>query len=60
MTAAEVEKKIKALRVVAVLTLDSVEAALPLADALLGGGIRAIELTLRTPQALDCIRIIAK
>jgi len=60
MTAAEVEKKIKALRVVAVLTLDSVEAALPLADALLEGGIEAIELTLRTPSALDCIRVIAK
>ncbi len=60
MTAAEAEKKIKALRLVAVLTLDSVEAALPLADALLEGGIEAIELTLRTPSALDCIRVIAK
>lgn len=60
MTAAEAEKKIKTLRVVAVLTLDSVESALPLADALLEGGIEAIELTLRTPEALDCIRKIAE
>ena len=60
MTAAEAEKKIKALRVVAVLTLDSIEAAVPLADALLEGGIEAIELTLRTPKALDCIRTITK
>lgn len=59
MTTAEVEQKIKALRVVAVLTLDSVEAALPLADALLEGGVKGIELTLRTPAALDCIRTIA-
>ncbi len=59
MTTSEVEQKIKALRVVAVLTLDSVEAALPLADALLEGGVKSIELTLRTPAALDCIRAIA-
>jgi len=59
MTPAEAEKKIKARRVVAVLTLDDVNAALPLADALLEGGIEAIELTLRTPAALDCIHAIA-
>jgi len=60
MKTVEVEKKIKALRVVAVLTLDSVDSALSLADALLAGGIQAIELTLRTPAALDGIRAIAR
>jgi 2-dehydro-3-deoxyphosphogluconate aldolase/(4S)-4-hydroxy-2-oxoglutarate aldolase len=59
MITSEVEQKIKALRVVAVLTLDSTDAALPLADALLEGGVKGIELTLRTPAAMDCIRIIA-
>ncbi len=58
MTKQEVQKKIKECRVVAVLTLDKADDALPLADALLVGGIRAIELTLRTPEAEEGIRRI--
>jgi 2-dehydro-3-deoxyphosphogluconate aldolase/(4S)-4-hydroxy-2-oxoglutarate aldolase len=59
MTKQEIIKRIKECRVVAVLTLDKAEDALPLADALLAGGIRAIELTLRTPEAEEGIRRIA-
>lgn len=59
MTKQDVERRIKECRVVAVLTLDSAEDALPLADALLAGGIRVIELTLRTPEAEEGIRRIA-
>ena len=44
--------------VVAVLMLDDVESAVPLAQALLAGGVDAIELTLRTPAALECVRRI--
>lgn len=46
--------------VIAVVTIEDADAAVPLARALLEGGIRAIEVTLRTPAALDAIRAIAK
>jgi 2-dehydro-3-deoxyphosphogluconate aldolase/(4S)-4-hydroxy-2-oxoglutarate aldolase len=45
--------------VIAVVTMDDENAAVPLARALLDGGIRAIEITLRTLAALDAIRAIA-
>lgn len=44
--------------VVAVLTIDEVSTAVPLAQALLSGGVDAIELTLRTPAALEALREI--
>lgn len=45
--------------VVAVLVIDSAADAVPLAKALHAGGIAAMELTLRTPAAMDSIRAIA-
>lgn len=45
--------------VVPVVVLDDVEAAAPVARALVDGGIRVIELTLRTPVALEAIERIA-
>jgi 2-dehydro-3-deoxyphosphogluconate aldolase/(4S)-4-hydroxy-2-oxoglutarate aldolase len=45
--------------VIAVVTIDDAKAAVPLARALREGGIHAIEITLRTPAALDAIRAIA-
>lgn len=45
--------------VVAVVVVERVEQAAPLARALVAGGIRAIEVTLRTPVALDAVRAIA-
>jgi 2-dehydro-3-deoxyphosphogluconate aldolase/(4S)-4-hydroxy-2-oxoglutarate aldolase len=50
-----ITKKIEAAALVAVLVVDDAEDALPLARALLRGGIGAIELTLRTPAALDAL-----
>jgi 2-dehydro-3-deoxyphosphogluconate aldolase/(4S)-4-hydroxy-2-oxoglutarate aldolase len=44
--------------VVAVLVIDDPEAAVSLARTLLEGGISAMELTLRTPAALDALRRI--
>jgi 2-dehydro-3-deoxyphosphogluconate aldolase/(4S)-4-hydroxy-2-oxoglutarate aldolase len=41
-----------------VVVLDEVATAVPLARALVAGGLPAIELTLRTPAALDAIRAI--
>lgn len=45
--------------VVPVVVLEDREDAVPLARALVAGGIRIIEVTLRTPAALDAIRAIA-
>lgn len=45
--------------VMPVVVLDSLDHAVPVARALVAGGLPAIELTLRTPVALDAIRAIA-
>ncbi len=45
--------------VVPVLVIDDAETAVPLAQALVAGGLRALEITLRTPVALDAIRRVA-
>lgn len=44
--------------VIAVLMIDRAEDAVPLARALLAGGVNTIELTLRTFAALECLRRI--
>ncbi len=41
--------------VVPVVTIEKVAHAVPLANALLAGGINSIEITLRTPSAMECI-----
>lgn len=46
--------------VVPVIVLDRAEDALPLADALIAGGLPLAEITLRTPQALAAIAEIAR
>ena len=46
--------------VIPVIVLNDVAHAVPMARALLEGGIRMLEVTLRTPQALACIEAIAK
>jgi 2-dehydro-3-deoxyphosphogluconate aldolase/(4S)-4-hydroxy-2-oxoglutarate aldolase len=45
--------------VIPVIVIDDVEQAVPLARALVAGGVRVLEVTLRTPVALDAIRAIA-
>ena len=42
-----------------VIVIDDSDKAVPLAEALLEGGIRTIEITLRTPAALDSISAVA-
>ena len=44
--------------VMPVIALQRVADAVPLARALVEGGIRLLEVTLRTPVALDCVRAI--
>jgi len=48
----------KAARVVPVLTINRVEDAVPLARALVSGGVRVLEVTLRTPVAVDAAKAI--
>lgn len=45
--------------VVPVMVIQTLEDAVPLAQALVAGGIRVLEITLRTPVALEAIRLIA-
>lgn len=45
--------------VIPVIVIDRLEDAVPLARALVAGGIRVLELTLRTPVALKAIEAIA-
>ena len=56
----EIRKKLAASRVVATVTIENVENAKPLAEALLEGGIRSIEITLRTPAAIDAIQRVTQ
>ncbi len=46
--------------VIPVIVLNDVAHAVPMAQALVAGGIRMLEVTLRTPQALACIEAIAR
>ena len=46
--------------VIPVIVIRRVEDAVPLAEALLAGGVRVLEVTLRTPVALQAIQAIAR
>ncbi|MFK8077788.1 MAG: bifunctional 4-hydroxy-2-oxoglutarate aldolase/2-dehydro-3-deoxy-phosphogluconate aldolase [Granulosicoccus sp.] len=46
--------------VIPVLVIDDVAAAKPLAEALVKGGLRVLEITLRTPVALDAIKAMTE
>jgi 2-dehydro-3-deoxyphosphogluconate aldolase / (4S)-4-hydroxy-2-oxoglutarate aldolase len=46
--------------VIPVLVIDDVAHAQPVAEALVAGGLKVLEVTLRTPCALDVIREMAK
>ena len=46
--------------VIPVLTLSDLDHAVPLAQALVAGGLHVLEITLRTPVALGCIEAIRK
>lgn len=46
--------------VIPVIVLHDVARAVPMARALVAGGVRMLEVTLRTPQALACMEAIAR
>lgn len=54
----EIAARIQASGLIAVIILEDVESAVPLAQALLDGGIDVIELALRTPAALPAISLM--
>jgi 2-dehydro-3-deoxyphosphogluconate aldolase/(4S)-4-hydroxy-2-oxoglutarate aldolase len=59
-SAATLKKTLEEQRVVAVVTIERATDALPLADALCAGGVRVIEITLRSDAARAAIGSIAK
>jgi len=46
--------------VIPVIVINRLEDAVPMAQALVDGGVRVLEVTLRTPIALQCMEAIAK
>jgi 2-dehydro-3-deoxyphosphogluconate aldolase/(4S)-4-hydroxy-2-oxoglutarate aldolase len=56
----QVESTLRLAPVVPVVIIDDARHAVPMARALVAGGIPAIEVTLRTPAALDAIKAIAE
>src|SRR4051812_48534385 len=52
----DLDSIMRAAPVIPVLVIDRVEDALPIARALVDGGLPVLEVTLRTPAALDAIR----
>jgi len=56
----ELAARIKDCGLIAVLVIDNAENAIDLAKTLLDHGIQAMELTLRTPAALEALQIIHK
>ncbi len=55
-----VEEVCRLAPIVPVLVVDDVRAARPLAEALVAGGLPALEVTLRTPAALEVIAAMAE
>lgn len=56
----QVEATLRLAPVVPVVIIEDARAAVPMARALVAGGTPAIEITLRTPAALDAIKAIAE
>ena len=56
----EIDRILTAAPVIPVLVIERVEDALPIARALVEGGLPVLEVTLRTPAALDAIRAMKK
>ncbi len=52
---ATIDELMRTAPVIPVIVIDDVAHAVPLAEALVAGGLRVLEVTLRTPAALDAI-----
>ena len=51
----QIETIMRTAPVIPVIVIDELEHAVPLAEALVAGGLRVLEVTLRTPAALEAI-----
>lgn len=60
MNALNVLEILRAGPVIPVIVIEALAQAVPLAKALVAGGVRVLEVTLRTPVALAAIRAIAR
>jgi 2-dehydro-3-deoxyphosphogluconate aldolase/(4S)-4-hydroxy-2-oxoglutarate aldolase len=58
MTASAILRIMRTAPVIPVITIDDPDHALPLAEALVAGGLPVLEITLRTPYALAAIEAI--
>lgn len=56
----DIQALLAGIRVVPVVAIDDIDTARPLAEAFVEAGIGAVEVTLRTPVALDAIGEIAR
>ena len=56
MTMTDIQTIMRTSAVIPVLVIDDAATARPLAEALVRGGLRVLEVTMRTPAALDAIR----
>ncbi len=54
------EKVMRQGPVIPVMVIERLEHAVPIARALVAGGVRVLEITLRTPVALDAIAVISR
>ncbi|MBR0895747.1 bifunctional 4-hydroxy-2-oxoglutarate aldolase/2-dehydro-3-deoxy-phosphogluconate aldolase [Bradyrhizobium tropiciagri] len=54
----QIAELIRQATVIPVLTIERLEDAVPLAKALVAGGVRTLEVTLRTPVAVDAAKAI--
>lgn len=58
--AVSIEKIVNTAPVIPVLVLDDADTALMVGEALVEGGLPVLEVTLRTPAAMECIRALAR
>ena len=56
----DIAELMRAARLIPVLTIEDVSSAIPLARALVAGGVRMLEITLRTKAGADAARAIAE
>lgn len=60
MTKENILSQVASMGIVPVIAIEKVEHALPLADALIAGGLPVIEVTFRTAAAAEVIRLLAE
>ncbi|AWN41986.1 bifunctional 4-hydroxy-2-oxoglutarate aldolase/2-dehydro-3-deoxy-phosphogluconate aldolase [Methylobacterium durans] len=56
----DIDALMRSVPVIPVLVVEEASHAEPIAEALVGGGLTALEVTLRTPAALDVIRAMSR